>query len=75
MPSKYLRKWQYNFLIANNVPESVADFIQGRAPSTVGSMHYLAKVKQADEWYAKVVSQLLSLFPSENAYASHPAAE
>jgi hypothetical protein len=46
----------FNLLILNNVPESVADFIQGRAPSTVGSMHYLAKVKQADEWYAKVVA-------------------
>ena len=75
MPSKYIRKWQYNFLISSSVPESVADFIQGRAPSTVGSMHYLAKVKQADEWYAKVVPQLLSLFPSENTYASHSAAE
>ena len=50
LPAKYLRKWHFNFLILNNVPESVADFIQGRAPSTVGSMHYLAKVKQADEW-------------------------
>jgi intergrase/recombinase len=58
---KYLRKWQYNFLILNSVPESVADFIQGRAPSTVGSMHYLAKVKQADEWYRKVVPNLLNI--------------
>jgi intergrase/recombinase len=30
-------------------------------------MHYLAKVKQADEWYAKVIPELLRLFPSENA--------
>jgi intergrase/recombinase len=75
LPAKYLRKWHFNFLILNNVPESVADFIQGRAPSTVGSMHYLAKVKQADEWYAKVIPKLLSLFPAEDTYASHPAAE
>ena len=66
MPSKYIRKWQYNFLISNSVPESVCDFIQGRAPSTVGSMHYLAKVKQADEWYAKVVLELLALFSSKD---------
>ena len=39
---KYLRKWFYNFLILNNVPESV------------GSTHYLAKVKQADYWYGLV---------------------
>ncbi len=52
---KYLRKWFYNFLIMNNVPESVADFIEGRAPESVGSMHYLSKVKQADYWYGPVV--------------------
>jgi len=59
---KYLRKWNYNFLIINGVPESVADFIQGRASFTVGSMHYLAKVKQADEWYSRVVDKFLELF-------------
>ena len=53
---KYLRKWFYNFLIMNNVPEPVADFIEGRAPESVSSMHYLAKVKQADYWYATIVS-------------------
>jgi len=53
---KYLRKWFYNFLILNNVPESVADFIEGRAPESVGSMHYLSRVKQADYWYEKVLS-------------------
>ncbi len=52
---KYLRKWVYNFLIMNNVPESVADFIEGRAPESVGSMHYLAKVKQADYWYRSAI--------------------
>ncbi len=57
LPVKYIRKWQYNFLISNGVPESVADFIQGRASITVGSMHYLAKVKQADEWYSRVVDR------------------
>jgi intergrase/recombinase len=55
---KYLRKWQYNFLIYQGVPEGVADFIQGRSSESVGSMHYLSKVKQADYWYGKVVSRL-----------------
>ena len=59
---KYLRKWFYNFLILNNVPESVADFIEGRAPESVGSMHYLAKVKQADYWYLQVQDKLCSPF-------------
>ncbi len=62
LPAKYLRKWNYNFLILNGVPESVADFIQGRASITVGSMHYLAKVKQADEWYSRVVNKLIKIF-------------
>ena len=55
---KYLRKWFYNFLIYNNVPEGVADFIEGRASATVGSMHYLSKAKQADYWYEQVVEKL-----------------
>ena len=62
LPAKYLRKWNYNFLILNGVPESVADFIQGRASITVGSMHYLAKVRQADEWYSRIVDKLLEIF-------------
>ncbi len=52
-----IRKWNYNFLIFNGVPESVADFIQGRASVTVGSSHYLAKTKQADEWYSRIVDK------------------
>ncbi len=44
---KYLRKWFYNFLILNNVPESVE------------SMHYLAKVKQADYWYSSVSKRFI----------------
>ena len=55
---KYLRKWFYNFLIMNNVPESVADFIEGRAPESVGSMHYLANVKQVDYWYGLILKTL-----------------
>ena len=61
---KYLRKWFYNFLIMNNVPESVADFIEGRAPESVGSMHYLSRVKQADYWYGYVISSLKTLIRS-----------
>ncbi|MFG1555423.1 MAG: integrase [Thermoplasmataceae archaeon] len=56
---KYLCTWFYNFLIYNNVPEGVADFIEGRASSSVGSMHYLAKAKQVDYWYEQIVDDLL----------------
>ncbi|MHB1806782.1 MAG: integrase [Thermoplasmataceae archaeon] len=58
MAPKYIRKWFYNFLILNNVPESVADFIEGRAPESVGPMHYLANVKQADYWYGLILKTL-----------------
>jgi len=61
LPPKYLRKWNYNFMIMHNVPESVADFIQGRVPVTIGSMHYLAKVKQADYWYGKIANLFISM--------------
>ncbi len=62
LSAKYLRKWNYNFLISNGVPESVVDFLQGRATLKIGAMHYLAKVKQADEWYSRVVPKLLIIF-------------
>ena len=61
---KYLRKWFYNFLIYNNVPEGVADFIEGRSPASVGNMHYLSKSKQADFWYEQIVEKMLSKMSS-----------
>ena len=61
LPPKYLRKWQYNFLIYQGVPEGVSDFIQGRSSESVGSMHYLSKVKQADYWYEKVAPMLATV--------------
>lgn len=59
---KYLRKWHYNFMLYNNVPESVADFIQGRSNKSVASSHYLAKSQQAEHWYSIIVSKLEALF-------------
>lgn len=59
---KYLRKWQYNFLLYNQVPESVADFIQGRSNKSVSANHYLAKAQQASFWYTKMATKLTQLF-------------
>ena len=39
------------------MPESICDLIQGRALRTVGSLHYLAKMKQADDFYSKIVDK------------------
>jgi intergrase/recombinase len=55
---KYLRKWHYNFLLYQNVPESVADFIQGRASKSVSANHYLAKAQQVEHWYPKIALNL-----------------
>jgi len=57
-----IRKWNYNFLIENDVPESIADFIQGRASITIGSAHYLHKTKQADKQYGRIADKLLDIF-------------
>lgn len=46
--AKMLRKWQYNFLLSHGVPDNVADFVQGRASTTIGSAHYLNATQQAD---------------------------
>lgn len=62
LPPKYLRKWHYNFLIENSVPESVCDFVQGRSlGKSVGGMHYLAKTKQADRFYSRVAEMFPAL--------------
>ncbi|TAJ44232.1 integrase [Methanofollis fontis] len=53
--AKTIRKWHLNFMIGHGVQESVADFIQGRAAVTVGSAHYLNKVKQATDSYGSLI--------------------
>jgi len=60
-----IRKWNYNFLIENNVPESVADFIQGRSSTTVGSAHYLNKTIHADREYQRIADKLLKLLSNK----------
>ena len=56
-----IRKWHLNKLIELGVPESIADFIQGRASVTVGSTYYLNKTKQADQWYNRIFDKLIKL--------------
>ena len=55
---KYLRKWFYNKAIMAGVPESVADFYEGRSPATVGSSNYLGKTQQGDHWYETAMETL-----------------
>jgi intergrase/recombinase len=60
---KYLRKWFYNKVIMASVPESVADFYEGRSPATVGSANYLSKTKQGDHWYETAMETLKQTIP------------
>jgi len=46
-------------LVQASVTDSLADFIQGRAATTVGSTHYLNEVQRASVEYAKVIGQFL----------------
>ncbi len=53
VPSKYLRKFCFDKMIELEVPESVADFIQGRVPCRVGAKHYMALARQASNFYPR----------------------
>ena len=36
------------------IPESVADFIEGRVPKRVGARHYTKLLRQAEAYYPKI---------------------
>jgi intergrase/recombinase len=55
--AKTIRKWHLNTMIKEEITESVADFIQGRASATVGSAHYLNKIQQATDQYSKLIGK------------------
>jgi len=52
---KYLRKFANDTMTSEelSIPESVADFIQGRVPKTVGAMHYMRLKRKAIEFYPR----------------------
>jgi intergrase/recombinase len=57
--AKTIRKWHYNFMISHDISQAAADFMQGRAPATVGSANYLDKIRLSTGAYQSVVD----LFP------------
>jgi intergrase/recombinase len=65
---KYLRKFAFDTMISDgfNIPESVADFIEGRVPKKIGAKHYTALLKQADGFYPKYADYLTKLRYSLN---------
>ena len=50
---KYLRKFAFDRMISLEIPESVADFIQGRVPRRIGAKHYMVLKRQAIKFYPK----------------------
>ncbi|MCJ7762849.1 hypothetical protein MUP38_05285, partial [Candidatus Bathyarchaeota archaeon] len=52
---KYLRKFAFDTMTSEmlNIPESVADFIEGRTPKTVGARHYTQLKRKAIQFYPR----------------------
>ncbi len=52
---KYLRKFTFDTMTSEalNIPESVADFIEGRVPKTVGARHYMRLKRKAVQFYPR----------------------
>jgi len=53
IPIKYCRKWFYTKCIELGIPESIADFYEGRVASSVGGNHYLSRQMLADKYYGE----------------------
>jgi len=58
---KYIRKFAFDTMISLDIPESVADFIQGRTPKKIGAKHYMALMRQADNFYQRYANHLHNL--------------
>jgi intergrase/recombinase len=58
---KYVRKFAFDQMVQLGIPESVADFIEGRVAKRIGAKHYMALKRQADNWYGKYASYVNSL--------------
>jgi len=58
MPLKYTRKVFYTQARSIGAPAEVVDFIQGRAATSVGAVHYLDAQRLADEWYSRICSRI-----------------
>lgn len=58
---KYLRKFAFDKMIELEVPESIADFIEGRVPQRIGAKHYMALARQAEKYYPRYAEYLEEL--------------
>ena len=60
---KYLRKFAFDNMTSEklNIPESVADFIQGRTPKSIGARHYMNLKRKAVKFYPRYAEYLAGL--------------
>jgi intergrase/recombinase len=60
---KYLRKFAFDVMTDEmlNIPESVADFIQGRTPKSIGARHYMKLKRKAIHFYPRYVKYVTEL--------------
>ena len=58
---KYLRKYAFDKMIDLEIPESIADFIQGRVPKRIGAKHYMALARQASKFYPRYATCITRL--------------
>ena len=58
---KYLRKFAFDKMVELGIPESVADFIQGRTPVKICAKHYMNLLKQATTHYPRYMEYLRAL--------------
>jgi len=60
---KYLRKFAFDMMTSErlNIPESVADFIEGRTPKSVGARHYMSLKRKAIQFYPRYAEYVKSL--------------
>jgi intergrase/recombinase len=63
MAFKYLRKFVNDTMTSEelNIPESVADFIQGRTPKSVGAKHYMQLKRKAIKFYPRYAKYITKL--------------
>ncbi|MEM2779563.1 MAG: integrase [Candidatus Bathyarchaeia archaeon] len=60
---KYLRKFVNDTMTSDelNIPESVADFIQGRTPKSIGAKHYMKLKRKAIQFYPRYAQYIAEL--------------
>ena len=58
VPAKYLRKYAFDKMMELEIPESIADFIQGRVPKRIGAKHYMASARQASKFYPRYMEYI-----------------